>query len=145
MSHLPEMWRSTWAKDLDRLFDPSGWASLRRADPDLTKYGFNPSCEVNEDKAGYQLRFDLPGVPKDQIKIDLHENQLTVSGERKAEKKEESKRQHFSEVFYGSFSRSITFPTTVDAERVSATYENGILNITVPKSEASRTRQITVK
>jgi HSP20 family protein len=68
------------------------------------------------------MRFDLPGVSKDQIKIDLHENTLTVSGERKTERKEgdaESKK-HVSEVYYGSFMRSFTFPQTVDPERVEA-------------------------
>jgi HSP20 family protein len=145
MSNLPEMLRNPWVRDLDRFFDQVAWPSLRRGDADFAKQGFNPSCEVSEDKTGYHLKFDLPGIPKDQIKIDLHENQLTVSGERRSEKKEENKRQHFSEVFYGSFSRSLTFPSSVDAEKVSASYENGILNIMVPKSEASRTKQITIK
>ncbi len=145
MSQLPEIWKTSFAKEFDRFFDQFWSPAGRRTEADLTKYGFNPSCEVNEDKAAYHLKFDLPGVPKDQIKIDLQENRLTVSGERKTEEKREEKTQHFSEVFYGSFSRSLTFPSPVDAERVSATYENGILNIHVPKSEASRTRQITVR
>lgn len=145
MSNLPELWRANWSRDFDRFFDQLGGAALRRTDADLTKYGFNPQCEVTEDKMNYHLKVDLPGIPKDQIKIDLHENQLTVSGERKSEKKDDTKKYHFSEVFYGSFSRSITFPTTVDAEKVAATYENGILSITVPKSESTRTRQIIVR
>ncbi len=145
MSNLPDMWRSNFAKEFDRLFDQFGLATGRRFESDLTKYGFNPSCEVNEDKEAYNLRFDLPGVPKDQIKIDLHENRLTVSGERRAEKSDDSKTQHFSEVFYGAFSRSFTFPGSVDSERVNASYDHGILSIVVPKSEGSRTRQISIK
>jgi len=145
MSHLPELWRANWSRDLDRFFDQVGGSALRRSEADLTRYGFNPQCEVTEDKLNYHLKVDLPGIPKDQIKIDLHENQMTISGERKSEKIEDSKKQHFSEVFYGSFSRSISFPTTVDAEKVSASYENGILSIVVPKSESTRARQIVVK
>lgn len=145
MSHLPDLWRSNWMKELDRFFDPFGLPSLRRTEADLTKYGFNPQCEASEDEVAYHLRFDLPGIPKDQIKIDLHENRLTVSGERKSENEKATKRQHFSEVFYGSFSRSLTFPTPVDSEKVTAAYENGILSIDVPKSGGTRTRQISIR
>jgi HSP20 family protein len=145
MSNLPDLWRNAWPRELENFFEGFGLPSLRRFDSDLTRHGFNPKCEVTEDKEAYHLKFDLPGIPKDQIKIDLHDSQLTVSGERKLEKKEDSKRQHFSEVHYGAFSRSMTFPTSVNNEKVLASYENGILSITVPKAEASRSRQITIK
>ena len=124
MSNFPSFWRggtsnpfrelSQLQSSLDRLFDGFGTQTAMQ--------GFNPSCEVSEDKNGYHLKFDLPGLSKDQIRIDLHDNRLTVSGERKEEKKEDSKKRHFSEVYYGSFTRAFTFPAPVDAERVSASY-----------------------
>lgn len=145
MSNVPDTWKGLWPREFETLFDGFGFPLLRRAEADLTRNGFNPRCEVSEDKQAYHVKFDLPGVPKDQIKIDLHENRLTVSGERRSEKKDDSKHQHFSEVFYGSFSRSMSFPSGVDTERTSATFENGTLNIVVPKVNAARSRQIDIK
>ncbi len=146
VANLPDLWRTNLAREFDQFFDRfNGLPAGRRYDADISAYGFNPSCEVEEDKLAYHLKFDLPGVPKDQIKIDLHENRLTGSGERKSEKKEDGKKQHFTEVFYGAFSRSMTFPTPIDAEKVAAKFENGVLNINVPKSDASLARQVTIK
>lgn len=106
---------------------------------------WNPSCEVTETASHYKMKFDIPGVQKDQIKIDLHDNCLTVSGERRDEKKEDKDRHHFSEMFYGNFLRSFTFPTKVDPEKVEAKYENGVLNIQIPKNTPTTARQIYVK
>ena len=106
---------------------------------------FNPSCEFTEEKDKYVARFEVPGVPKDQIKIEVHENTLTVSGEKKEEKKEDSKKRHYSEFSYGSFFRTFTLPSKIDAEKVAATYDHGILTVTMAKTEAAKARQITVK
>jgi len=146
MSHYPDFWRSSLTRPLDRFFEDLTLPLQKRAEgTESSKYGFHPQCEVSEDKENYLMKFDLPGIPKDQIKIELHENRLTVSGERKEERKDENKKQHFSEVFYGSFTRSFTFPSPVDAERVSAEYDNGILNIHIPKTESNKARQINIK
>jgi len=103
-------------------------------------------CEVSETPQSYLLKFEIPGMKKEDIKIDLHDNRLTVSGERREEKKEEKDHKvHYSEMGYGSFMRSYTFPTAVDAERVEARYENGVLSLNVAKSEGMKARQITVK
>ena len=145
MNYPLDFWRSgnQFQKAVDRLFDD--WTGSRFGKPELANLAFNPSCEVTESKNQYLVKFDLPGVTKDQIKIDLHEGYLTVSGERKEEKKEEDKKRHFSEVYYGSFSRSFSFPTAVDAERSEARFDQGVLTITIPKTEASKARQIAVK
>lgn len=156
MSNL-DFWRGSMlgpARDLgqfqravDRLFDDwAGWRASSKAAP-AADYPVNPSCEISENKGAYLLKFDLPGLSKDQIKIDLHENRLTVSGERKEERKgeDEGRRQHFSELYYGSFMRSFVFPQTVDPEKVEARYENGVLTLNVAKASGSTARQITVK
>ncbi len=146
MNNALDFWRGGFStspqKTFDRLFEDLAGARLNA---DLAKYSFNPSCEVAENRASYMVKFDLPGISKDQIKIDLHDGYLTVSGERKEEKKEDDKKRHFSEVYYGSFSRSFSFPTSVDAEKTEAKYENGVLLITVPKMAANGARQITVR
>ncbi len=127
-----------WQKAMDRMLEEQ-WS------PDLAKkYNFNPSCEIQESKSEYKLKFDLPGIPKDQIKIDLEGDRLTVSGERREEKKEDSKLHH-SEVFYGSFMRTFTFPSKVDAEKVAATYDNGVLTVAVAKTLPNAAKTIAVK
>ncbi len=149
-----DLWKRNWepfkdmgvfSRGMDRwLEDIYGPSSLRQ---NLSRNLLSPSVEVQENKNSYQLKFDLPGVSKDQIKIDIHENTLTVSGERREEKKEEDKEKktHFSEVSYGSFSRNFTFPERIDAEKSEAKFENGVLNLSIPKSEQSSKRQIFVK
>jgi len=146
-----ELWRNNFSpfreltgfsKAFDKMLED--WPATRT---DVSKYGFNPSCEVKEDKNAFMLKVDLPGVPKDAIKIDLHDNRLTITGERSEEKKTEEKesKTYFSEMFYGSFSRSMTFPVAVDAERSEARYENGVLTMTIPKKAAQGARQISIK
>lgn len=140
-------WRelSHLQRTTDRLFDELNGNS-RRGVPAIPN-AFNPTCEVSEDKAAFHFKFDLPGIPKDQIKIELEENRLTVTGERREEKKEQDKenKTHFSEVAYGSYARTFSLPTPVDSEKVQATYDHGVLSLTVPKTAASKARQITIK
>ena len=106
---------------------------------------FSPQCEVTEDKMAYHFKFDLPGINKDQVKVEIHDNRMIVTGERKEERKEDNKRYHFSELSYGSFMRTFTFPTDVDAEKVEAKFDNGVLNINVAKSETTLSRQVNIK
>lgn len=152
MSNL-SLWRNNWnpwkeamtlSKAMDNMFDD---LPMARGDLNMAKYNFNPNCEVTEDKVAYHLKVDLPGVTKENIKIDLQDNRLVLSGERKEEKRTEEKdaKMHLSEVFYGSFMRSMTFPTAVDAEKSEAKYEGGVLNLTIPKKATPNSRQITIK
>lgn len=107
----------------------------------------SPFAEVHETKNIYSVKFDLPGVAKEQIKIDLHENTLTVSGERsdEAKKVNDDKKTHLSEIYFGSFSRSFTFPQPLDAEKVDAKFEKGVLTIDIPKKDAAAQRQIPIR
>lgn len=151
MSQL-ELWKKNWEpfkefgqwpRAWDRFFDEIGSSQLRqRADSPMV----SPTVDVRETKTHYQMKFDLPGMTKDQIKIDLNDNTLTVSGERNEEKIErsEDKRSHLSEVYYGSFYRSFTFPEAVNAEKSEARYENGVLSLNIPKLETPKKRQVTI-
>ena len=112
----------------------------------MKNFDFSPSCEVKENKNDFYIRFDLPGVKKDNIKLEIDENRLTVSGDRREEKTEgEEGKSHFSEVYYGSFTRSFTLPASIDAEKVTADYEDGVLKVSVPKAQPNRTREIPVR
>ena len=150
MSTGIEYWKATPFRELSNLqrnFDKmldEFYAPFKKSDG--TK-GWSPSCEVKEDKEHYEVRAELPGVPKDQIKIEFDQNVLTISGERKEEKRvdnQESK-THFCEVYYGKFSRSMSFPTKLDPEKLGATYENGVLTILLAKSEPAKAKQISIK
>lgn len=148
MPNVPDFWRGSnglfremnqMQRLMDRLFDDSYARSRTGGEAAL----WSPSCELTEDKDSYTAKFEIPGVSKDQIKVELHDNQLTVRAERKSEKKDEKK--HYSEFSYGSFLRSFSLPTPVSDEKVNAAYENGILTVTVAKSAPGGARQISVK
>lgn len=96
---------------------------------------FTPRVDISETEKAFELSFAIPGIKKNEINIDLNEGQLIVSGERKFEEKKEEKNFHSVETRYGSFSRSFHLPDNIDANKVEAKYEDGLLNITIPKDE----------
>lgn len=108
------------------------------------EYSFSPSCDITEDAKGYTMKFDMPGVAKENIKVEAVNDRLTVSAERKEEKKTEDKKRHLSEVYYGSYQRSFVLPSTVDPKKVDAKFENGVLMVTIPKTETLETRAIAI-
>jgi HSP20 family protein len=152
MSQL-DLWKKSWdpfreygfgPKGLDRFFDDA--LKLRGPGGGLSM-AFNPGVEMREAKDSYMMKFDLPGLTKDQIKIDFYENTLTVSGDRKEEKTTEDKdaKVHYSEMSYGSFTRSFSFPQAVDVEKANAKFDNGVLTVEVPKRDGGNRRQIQVR
>lgn len=97
--------------------------------------------EVGQD---FVVQVEAPGLKKDAFNISLHDGVLSVSGERRFDERREKSDGYRAERFEGRFSRSITLPKAVDADKVNATYEDGVLTITLPVAEAARPRQITV-
>jgi HSP20 family protein len=106
---------------------------------------WTPTCDVREDKEHLTITLDLPGVKPEDVKISLENQVLTIRGERRQVSEQTDERWHRYERSYGSFERSFTLPTTVDAERIQATTEHGVLNITLPKVERAKPREIPVK
>lgn len=102
-----------------------------------------PTCDVCETEKDYVLEFDLPGVKKDEINIEVVGNQIVVSGERRQEEREEGK-QHRMERRYGSFQRVFTMTDEIDADKIEADYSDGVLTVVVPKSEEARPRKISI-
>jgi HSP20 family protein len=92
-----------------------------------------PAMDLVETDSHYVLRADLPGLTKDDVKIELDENVLTVSGERKTDEERSEGGFHRIERAYGSFSRSLTLPAGVDAEQIDANYADGVLEVRIPK------------
>ena len=125
-------------QEMQRLFE-SPFAGLTQ--------GFNawaPAVDLFEDKDNVIVKAELPGMKKEDIDVSLHDGTLTISGERKLERKKEEGETYRSERFYGRFQRSVLLPTSVAADKVNASYRDGILTITLPKSEESKPKQIAV-
>jgi HSP20 family protein len=104
-----------------------------------------PACDVFEDKDAVKIVAELPGVKPDDVKLSLENNLLTIRGEKKQEAEERSERVHRYERSYGTFERAFVLPSTVDGDKISAQYQNGILTILVPKAERARPREIPVR
>lgn len=111
----------------------------------LEQFNFSPTCEVIEEENNYVLKFDLPGVTKEKVRVEVNKDQLTIHAERQEEKKRDDKRKHLSEVYYGTYTRSFTLPGPVDEKKVDAKFENGVLTVTVPKTEFLKAKQIPVQ
>ena len=134
-THWPELdWFDTTA---NRLFsDRTGaWA---------------PSVNVEETDSEILLTAELPGVTENDVDINIDNNVLTISGEKRSERETETGdeatgKYHLVERTYGSFSRAFTLPRTVDAETITADFENGVLAVRMPKSAEARSRKIAVK
>jgi HSP20 family protein len=121
----------------DLLFKGSGRRSSVSA-------GVFPFINLTEDSDSYYLRAELPGISGDNLNIQVVGRNLTISGERSIPTEGKEARYHRKEREAGSFSRALSLPGDVDADKVAASMKNGILTITLPKSEASKPKQISV-
>ncbi len=105
---------------------------------------WNPAVDITESETGYEVKAELPGMKKDEIKISFDNDVLSLSGERKSEVDEKEKNFHRIERSYGKFERSFVLPKDVNAEQIKASYDNGILTIAIPKSEAAKAKEIAI-
>jgi len=104
-----------------------------------------PSLDLSETDQAVDVRMDVPGMKPDDIDIQVNGNLLTVSGENKEEKEEKGRSFHRIERRCGSFSRSVTLPCAVKEDKIDAKYLDGVLTISMPKSEEAKSRKIKVK
>jgi HSP20 family protein len=128
--------------ELSSLLELPGWANFGR--PEQLFTGWSPALDLYENNDNVVAVAELPGMRKEEIEISLHEGTLTIAGERKRESSNGEKAER-TERYIGTFRRSIVLPTSVDANKVSATYRHGILTVTLPKAEEARPKQIPVR
>lgn len=102
--------------------------------------GMMPAANVTEKEDAFLIEFAVPGMQKEDFKVHVENNVLSVSSEKEVSKEEKERNYTRREFAYGSFTRSFTLPKTVDMERIDATYENGILKVSLPKKEEAKTQ-----
>ena len=131
----------TLQSEMNRLFNtvfdgpaPSG-ATMRR---------WMPPMDLVESGEDFVLRADLPGMSEEDVKIELEDSTLTISGERKAEHEQREKGWHRIERSFGRFSRSLTLPDGVDPDRIEASFNHGVLDVRIPKPEQRKPRRIAI-
>ena len=106
---------------------------------------WTPPVDILETEQELILKADVPDMTEKDIAITIENGTLTIKGERKFQKKDEKSGYHRIERGFGAFARSFTLPETVEAEKVSATYKNGVLTVALPKKEVAKPRSIEVK
>lgn len=132
----------TLQEEVNRLFS----TNLTRAfgDEGIGRGAWSPSVDIYENKDQIVLEAELPGMKQEDFDLSIENNVITLRGERKFEKSDESDNFHRVERSYGSFTRSFTLPQTVSAEGASAEYSNGVLRVTLPKREEAKSRKIEI-
>lgn len=135
-----------WTRDVERVFArmldlPNRFFGEEAAG----LAGWQPRMDVKETDTSIVVRMDLPGMDQKDIRLNVENNLLTVSGERRLEEEKKGEAFHRVECFYGNFTRSFTLPQTVDVGKIDAKYRNGVLEITLTKREESKPRQINIQ
>jgi len=122
---------------LDRLFDS----------PTLEKRTFNHILPVELVEKGneYTVKLAMPGIPLEDIKVESTQKELTITAKKQARELQKDEHVHVSEFEYGSFSKHLTFPCAINTDAISASYDQGILMVTVPKAESAQPKQIEIK
>lgn len=136
-------------RDVEDIFDrysramnfPMRW----RGGSALEAGDWSPKVDISETDNHFQIIAEIPGISRDDVKINIENNILTIQGERKEEKEEKGQRFHRIERYFGSFSRSFSLPHYVDENHVEATFKDGLLTLQIPKTEAAKPKSIEVK
>ena len=130
---------------INRIFDDTIRTLYPTDGEELEKGTWAPAVDIYETNDSFVVSADLPGLNKDEIQIDLKDNTLTLKGEKKFEEKVSKDNYIRVERSYGSFVRSFTLPQNVDPEKIKAKYKEGVLEVTIPKKEDARPKQIKVE
>jgi HSP20 family protein len=129
--------------EMDRLWDDYFGPGRRALRP--LEEAWLPLVDVSETGDKITVKAEIPGMEAKDIEISMVGDTLTLKGEKKAEREEKEENYHMVERSYGSFSRTMKLPATVDAEKVEATYKNGVLTVVLPKKEEVKPKAIEIK
>ena len=128
-------------EEIHRLFEPSLTEGQR-----TTEFfdGWTPAVDLYEDKESLFVKVELPGLKKEDIEVSVHDGTLSICGERKAATPDSSSQTFRSERFFGRFHRSLALPKPVAVDKIKAAYKDGVLTVTLPKTEEAKPKQIEV-
>ena len=130
---------------LNSIFNDFANATGELQNESLSAGNFIPPVDIYEDANRLVLKLEVPGIPQEDLQIDLQNQTLTVKGERKFVNEEKEENFHRIERRYGGFIRSFTLPSTIETESAQARYENGVIAITLPKKEAAKPKQVKIE
>lgn len=146
----PAMDLSRWERDMDRMMEdffgrrmrswwPEGWFKADKLEVRA------PAVDLYEEKDDIVIKAEIPGMDKDNIEVNLTDHTLTIKGEKKKEEEVKEENYYRSERSYGSFVRTLELPKDVHADKVKASFKNGILEVRMPKTEEAKAKEIKVK
>jgi HSP20 family protein len=130
-----------WVADVDRLLSDI----VNHVEPTRPSGGFVPALELLESETQYELTFELPGVSRDDLNIEVKNDTVTISGEKKRTELDRPSKVHRLERSFGQFQRTLQFPTAVDFDAAEATFKSGLLHLTIPKSAQAVPRKIQIR
>jgi HSP20 family protein len=130
-------WGRPWrlGRLLEELIGERGWAP----------HAATVAIDCSEDEKSYIITAELPGAKREDVHIDLQDDVLTIRGEKKSEREGKTDHRRWAERTYGSFSRSFTLPSNALVDRAEASFKDGVLTVTIPKTEESKPRTVTIK
>lgn len=129
--------------EMNRLFDFS-LSRWPERDMGILEGAWSPAIDIYDSRDNIVVKADIPGLSKDEIEVSVHNDTLVIRGEKKREDKIKEDEFVRTERFYGGFHRAVTLPSTVDADKVKAVYNNGVLELTLPKREEVKPKQIQI-
>jgi HSP20 family protein len=128
--------------ELDEMFeDFFDWG---KSGEELTTMEWSPSVDISENDDNIVVNAEIPGMNKEDINVSVRDDTLTIKGEKKREREEEEENYHVVERSYGRFQRSFTLPDNVKSDDIKANYKDGVLNITIPKTEEAKSKELKV-
>ena len=127
-------------REIDRLFDDGNWLKPFRGEfPGFARVGMKvPAVDIVEHDTAFEITVDLPGYDSKDVSVTLRNGNVVIKGEKSEEKQDKAKDYYLKERQYGAFERSFAVPETVDTAKVDAAFRNGVLTVTLPKSEAAQ-------
>jgi len=133
---------SSIRREMDRLWNRVfGETSLART---FTEE-WSPRVDLSETKDSFVVKAEIPGMDPKDVNVNISGNVLTIKGEKKKEAEEKDEQRHYVERYYGSFQRSFQLPANVKTDKIEATFDKGVLNITLPKTEEAKKKEIEIK
>lgn len=136
-------------REMEGMLDPysksQDWPFRGGRDLNTKGVDWAPRADVSETDVGFCITAEVPGIKREDVKINIEDHVLSIRGEKKQEKDEKSETFHRIERFYGSFSRSFSLPENVDEEKIEAVFNDGLLTLTIPKTEVEKPKSIEIK